>query len=81
MKLTKAKRPHSYRKTNLYFNSENQAHSYVNKLKEESLLENAKRLEHPDVSKRKSKELLNLKLKKHLLTKEGSKYCLWESIK
>lgn len=81
MKITKAKKPHGYRKTKLFFHSKEQAKDYVNFLKNQFLLNKAKKLEHPDLSKRRRTQLRNKRPKEYLLTKEGNKYCLWEEMK
>ena len=65
---------------NLYFSNTNSADEYVNNSNNEFLLNRARQLEHPDLSKRKRKNLMFSKPNKYLLTKVGSKYLLWEQL-
>lgn len=79
MKLLKCSKPKRYKKTNLFFDNMNSANQYINNLKNNFLLNKTKQLEHPSLSKKKRKDLFYLKSKKYVLTKIGSKFCLWES--
>ena len=78
--IVKCKKPKGYVCTNLYFSNMNYADEYVRTLDNEFLLKKAKQLEHPDLSKRKRKNLIFSKPNKYLLTKVGSKYLLWEQL-
>ena len=80
MKYVKCKKPRGYVCMNFYFSNMNSADEYVNHLNNEFLLKKAKQLEHPDLSKRKRKNLIFSKPNKYLLTKVGSKYLLWEQL-
>ncbi|KKN45000.1 hypothetical protein LCGC14_0687610 [marine sediment metagenome] len=80
MKFVKCKKPKGYVCTNLYFSNTNYADEYARTLDNEFLLKKAKQLEHPDLSKRKRKNLMFSKPNKYLLTKVGSKYLLWEQL-
>lgn len=79
MRCVKCRIPKGYRKTNLFFNSSKSAEMYVNNLNQEFLLSKARKLEYPDISKKRKKDLIHSKPKKYLLTSVGSKFCLWES--
>lgn len=57
------------------------ADEYINNLNNEFLLNKARQLEHPDLSKRKRKNLMFSKPNKYLLTKVGNKFLLWEKLK
>lgn len=80
MKTTPAKKPHGYRNTNLYFKTKKQAEDYVKFVKEQFLKNKAKKLEYPDISKKKKKKLKHSKPKKYLLTKENKGLLLWEKM-
>lgn len=78
--LVKCKKPKGFFCTNLYFFNMNYANDYINSLNQEFLLKKAKDLEHPELSKRKRKNLMFSKPKKYILTQVGNKYLLWEKI-
>ena len=80
MKYVKCKKPKGYFCVNLYFSSMNDADRYVSSLNNEFVLKKARQLEHPDLSKRKRKNLMFSKPNKYLLTQVGSKYLLWEQL-
>ena len=80
MKYVKCKKPKGYVCMNFYFSNMKSADEYVSYLNNEFLLKKAKQLEHPDLSKRKRKNLIFSKPNKHLLTKVGSKFLLWEQL-
>ena len=56
------------------------ANEFVSDLNNEFLLKKARQLEHPDLSKRKRKNLMFSKPNKYLLTKVGNKFLLWEQL-
>ena len=80
LKIVKCKKPKGFICTNLYFSNMNSANEYINSLNSEFLLDKAKKLEHPEISKRIRKNLLFSKPKKYLLTKVANKYLLWEQL-
>jgi hypothetical protein len=77
MKLVNCPKPKGYIKLNIYFSNIDFARQHVNNLDNEFLLKKVKQLEYSNLSKRKRKLLIRSKPKKYLLTKEGSKFCLW----
>lgn len=81
MKVLKCQKPKGYRRLNIYFNNSNSAERYTKSLNEEFLLKKTKMLEHPNLSKRKRKIITFAKPNKYILTKEGSKFLLWENLK
>ena len=80
MKIVKCRHPKNYQTTHIYFPSPLSASEYIKNLDNEFLLKKARQLEHPDLSKRKRKNLLFSKPKKYLLTKVANKYLLWEKL-
>jgi len=80
LKIVKCKNPRNYYSTHLCFPSYNSASEYINNLNNEFLLDKARKLEHPDLSKRKRKNLMFSKPNKYILTKVGSKLLLWEKL-
>ena len=80
MKIVKCSKPKGYVKLNLYFQSLPEAENYNLILNKEFLLKKARLLEM-NLSKRIKKKTKQSKLKKRLLTREGSKYVMWEKIK
>ena len=77
MKIVKCRKPKNYQTTHIYFSNPLSASEYIKNLDKEFLLKKAKQLEHPDLSKRKRKNLSFSKPKKYLLTKVENKYLLW----
>ena len=77
--IVKVKKPKGYTSTRILFSSNESAKKYVDSLNNQFLLKKAQMLEHP-LSKRKEKLIKFAKSKKHLLTKQGKKYLLWEEI-
>ena len=80
LKIVKCSKPKGYVKLNLYFQSIPDAENYNLNLNKDFLLKKAKLLEM-NLSKRIEKRTKQSKLKKRLLTIEGSKYVMWEKIK
>ena len=80
LKIVKCKKPKNYRSTQMYFHNSNFASEYINSSHKEFLLNRARQLEHPDLSKRKRKNLMFSKPNKYLLTKIVNKYLLWEKL-
>ena len=80
LKIIKCSHPKGYYCSNLYFSNHNSASEYIKNLDREFLLDKARKLEHPEISKRIRKNLLFSKPKKYLLTKQGNKYLLWEKM-
>lgn len=80
MKILPLKKIPNYRLTNLTFSNEESANKYTEFLQRDFELNKAKGMEFL-LSKRKRKNLIFSRPKKYLLTKQGSKYLLWESLK
>lgn len=80
MKCVKCSKPKGYFCTNLYFSNMESADEYIKSLQDQFLLNKARQLEHPDLSKRKRKNLMFSKPNKYLLTKVGNKFLLWEQL-
>lgn len=80
MKIVKCKTPKNYNSTRMYFSNQYSADAFVSNLDNEFLLDKARKLEHPEISKRIRKNLLFSKPKKYLLTKVANKYLLWEQL-
>ena len=72
-------KPKGYYPTRLIFNNPEQAWGWVVKLKKESVLRKAEKLEI-NLSKRKKKLIKFSKANKYLLTIQGKRYLLWERI-
>ena len=80
LKIVKCKHPKNYYPTNMYFPNPLSASEYINSLNSEFLLDKARKLEHPELSKRIRKNLSFSRPKKYLLTKVANKYLLWEQL-
>ena len=80
MKIVKCKKPRNYYSTKIYFSNPNSDSEYINNLNNEFLLDKARKLEHPEISKRIRKNLSFSKPKKYILTKVANKYLLWEKL-
>ena len=80
LKIVKCKNPRDYYSTHLYFPNPLSASEYVNNLDNKFLLDKARKLEHPEISKRIRKNLSFSKPKKYILTKVANKYLLWEKL-
>ena len=80
LKIVKCRKPKGYVCTNLYFPNPLSASEYVNNLDNKFLLDKARKLEHPEISKRIRKNIFFSKSKKYLLTKVERKYLLWEKL-
>jgi len=79
MKIVKCPKPTGYRRTNIYFEKERDADKYDYFLKKSFLLKKEEALNYK-FSKRNKKRIKFSRPKKHLLTKIGKKYLLWEEI-
>jgi hypothetical protein len=79
MKILKCKKPKNFIPTNLYFFNPQLADRYINSNKNEFYKEKETKLDSK-LSKRKIKLIKFSKPKKHVLTMEGNKFRLWESL-
>jgi hypothetical protein len=79
MNITKCSSPKGYRYMKLSFSSIESADNYFKSLKEKFLLQKAKMSEYPN-SKRKKKIIKFAQPNKYLLTKQGSRFLLWEKL-
>ncbi len=80
LKIVKCRKPKNYHSTKMHFPNSNFASEYINNSHNEFLLNRARQLEHPDLSKRKRKNLMFSKPNKYILTKVKNKYLLWEKL-
>ena len=80
LRIVKCKKPKGYICSKFYFPNTDSANQFTNNLNQEFLLNKTRQLEHPNLSKRKRKNLMFSRPKKYLLTKIGSKYLLWEKL-
>ena len=80
LKIVKCKKPKGYYCKGLYFQKKEFADEYINNLNREFLLDKARKLEHPEISKRIRKNLLFSKPKKYILTKVANRYLLWAKL-
>jgi len=79
MKIVKCKKPKNFIPTNIYFFNPQLAEKYINSNRNEFYKEKEEKL-ILNLSKRKRRKINFSKPKKHLLTIEGSKFRLWESL-
>ena len=70
LKIVKCRKPKNYHSTKMHFPNSNFASEYINNSHKEFLLNRARQLEHPDLSKPN----------KYILTKVKNKYLLWEKL-
>lgn len=80
MKILPIKQPKGYHFLNLTFDNPENAVKYTEFLKEDFELNKARGMEFL-LSKRKRKNLMFSRPKKYLLTRQGNKLLLWESLK
>lgn len=78
MKILSLKKIPHYKNTNLTFLNEESAQKYTEFLKKEFDINKVTGMEF--LSKRKKKNLMFSRPKKYLLTRQGSKFLLWEEM-
>jgi len=79
MEKEELKKPKGYFFTKLYFSKKESAEQFIKNLNKEFLLKKAQALEYPS-SKKRIKLIKFAKPKKYLITKQGSRFLLWEEI-
>ena len=77
MKKEELIKPKGYTFTKMYFSKKESAEQYVKNLNKQFPLKKAQLREYP-LSKTKEKLIKFSKQKKHLITRQGSRFLLWE---